>query len=112
METLDSGLKFRDTEIGQGEDAKIGDTVVVHYRGWLDSGQTFDTSRQPGRDPFSFTIGAGRVIRGWDEGVVGMKPGGTRELEIPAALGYGARAIGPIPPNSTLHFEIELLEVR
>ncbi len=112
MHTTDSGLKYEDKREGEGQTAKAGDTVDVHYRGWLDDGTTFDTSRQAGRGPFSFTIGAGRVIRGWEEGVAGMQVGGIRELEIPAELGYGARAIGPIPANSTLHFEVELLLIK
>lgn len=112
MITTDSGLMYEDKQIGDGAEAKSGDNVIVHYTGWLDSGQQFDSSKNPGRDPFVFTLGAGMVIRGWDEGVAGMKIGGVRELTIPAALGYGSRPIGPIPANSTLHFEVELLGIE
>ena len=104
-----SGLKYKDKKVGKGAEAKAGDTVTVHYKGWLDNGNVFDTSKKPGREPFSFTLGGGQVIKGWDEGVAGMKPGGVRELVIPPDLGYGDMDMGEIPPNSTLHFEVELL---
>ncbi|MCX8052983.1 MAG: FKBP-type peptidyl-prolyl cis-trans isomerase [Armatimonadetes bacterium] len=108
--TTKSGLKCRDLKVGSGAKATPGKVVTVHYRGWLDNGVEFDSSRSR-NEPFSFTLGRGEVIRGWEEGVVGMRAGGTRELAIPPKLGYGNRAVGNIPPNSTLHFEIELLSV-
>jgi FKBP-type peptidyl-prolyl cis-trans isomerase FkpA len=105
------GLKIEDLKVGTGALATAGHTVSVHYTGWLTSGKKFDSSRDRGR-PFSFSLGAGRVIRGWDEGVAGMKVGGMRRLTIPPALGYGDRAVGPIPAGSTLVFEVELLGVQ
>ena len=103
---------LRDLEVGGGATAQVGNEVVVHYTGWLPNGDEFDSSRGPG-GPFSFTLGAGSVIDGWDEGVQGMQVGGRRTLVIPPALGYGPRgAGGVIPPNATLVFEVELLEVR
>ena len=108
----DSGLKYDDTVLGQGGVASAGQTVSVHYTGWLTDGKKFDSSKDRG-EPFEFKLGAGQVIRGWDEGVQGMRIGGTRKLTIPAQLGYGARgAGGVIPPNATLVFEVELLGVR
>ena len=110
--TTPSGLKYIDLEVGQGPEAKAGQTVNVHYTGWLENGTKFDSSHDR-RQPFSFALGAGQVIRGWDEGVVGMKIGGKRRLTIPSNLGYGARgAGGVIPPNAILIFEVELLGVR
>ena len=110
--TTGSGLKYVDLQEGQGVEAKSGQTVSVHYTGWLENGSKFDSSRDR-REPFSFRLGAGQVIRGWDEGVAGMKIGGKRKLTIPAELGYGARgAGGVIPPNATLIFEVELLGVK
>jgi FKBP-type peptidyl-prolyl cis-trans isomerase FkpA len=114
--TTDSGLQYDDTETGSGDEAKAGQNVTVHYTGWLrnDDGSTgakFDSSKDR-NDPFQFSLGAGQVIRGWDEGVQGMKVGGKRRLTIPASLGYGARgAGGVIPPNATLIFDVELLKV-
>jgi len=114
--TTDSGLKYQDTEEGKGEAAKKDDNVEVNYTGWLttdgtDKGKKFDSSI--GKKPFRFKLGAGDVIKGWDEGVAGMKPGGKRTLVIPPALGYGARGAGnDIPPNSTLLFEVELLRIK
>ena len=116
MTTTASGLQYEDTTVGQGAEAKAGRDVRVHYTGWLhDSaqpggrGRKFDSSKDR-NDPFEFSLGAGMVIRGWDEGVQGMKVGGTRTLLIPPQLGYGARgAGGVIPPNATLVFEVELL---
>ena len=98
--------------MGSGDTANSGDLVTVHYTGWLTDGRKFDSSLDR-RDPFVFRLGAGSVIKGWDEGVQGMKVGGTRKLTIPPDLGYGARgAGGVIPPNAILIFEVELLEVR
>jgi FKBP-type peptidyl-prolyl cis-trans isomerase len=107
----DSGLQYIVVAEGDGNEARAGDTVSVHYTGWLVDGNKFDSSRDRGQ-PFVFPLGAGRVIKGWDEGVAGMKVGGVRKLIVPPELGYGERGIGPIPPNSTLIFEVELLEVR
>ena len=107
-----SGLKITELAIGEGAEASSGQTVVVHYRGTLEDGQQFDASYDRGT-PFSFPLGAGRVIKGWDEGVVGMKVGGKRKLIIPSDLAYGSRgAGGVIPPNATLIFEVELLDVK
>jgi peptidylprolyl isomerase len=104
-------LKIVDVTVGTGTVAQDGDTVTVNYTGTLDDGTKFDSSLNPGRTPFSFTLGEQQVIAGWDQGVLGMKVGGTRELTIPPSLGYGANANGPIPANSTLHFTITLLSV-
>lgn len=109
--TLPSGLIIEDLETGGGAAAEKGCTVSVHYTGWLTDGRKFDSSRDR-NDPFRFPLGAGHVIRGWDEGVEGMLEGGRRKLTIPPELGYGARgAGGVIPPNATLVFEVELLKV-
>jgi len=109
--TTESGLKYEELTEGTGEVATAGTRVSVHYTGWLTDGQKFDSSKD--RDePFEFSLGAGMVIRGWDEGVQGMKVGGVRKLTIPPQLGYGVRgAGGVIPPNATLVFEVELLGV-
>jgi FKBP-type peptidyl-prolyl cis-trans isomerase len=105
-------LEIEDQVVGTGAEAKSGQTVSVHYTGWLTDGKKFDSSHDRGQ-PFSFKLGAGMVIRGWDQGVAGMKIGGKRKLTIPPDLGYGARgAGGVIPPNATLVFEVELLGVR
>ena len=105
-------LKIEDTKMGTGAVAETGKNVTVHYTGWLTNGTKFDSSKDHGQ-PFSFPLGGGRVIKGWDQGVVGMKVGGVRKLTIPPNLGYGARgAGGVIPPNATLVFEVELLEVN
>src|ERR671936_21169 len=110
--TTESGLKYTDVKVGTGREAQPGDTATVHYTGWLMDGKKFDSSVDR-NEPFSFRVGAGQVIRGWDEGVAGMKIGGERLLIIPPALGYGARgAGGAIPPNATLKFEVELLGLR
>lgn len=109
--TMD-GLVVNDTTVGTGTVAEVGDYVTVNYTGTLDDGTVFDSSLKPGRTPFSFVLGAGQVIKGWDEGVLGMKVGGTRELTIPPSLGYGSQGAGTvIPPNATLHFTITLLSV-
>ncbi len=108
---MENGLKYTIDVQGQGIEAKNGDKVLVHYTGWLMDGTKFDSSKD--RDqPFTFQLGAGRVIKGWDQGVLGMKPGEVRTLIIPADLGYGARGAGNvIPPNATLKFEVELIKV-
>ena len=110
-----SGLMYKDEKVGGGAQAASGKSVRVHYTGWLyeggKKGKKFDSSR--GKDPFPFTVGAEEVIKGWDEGVAGMKVGGKRTLVIPPELGYGARGFpGAIPPNSTLMFDVELLGVQ
>lgn len=114
--TLPSGLKYHDEVVGTGPEPKAGQQVTVQYTGWLDEngkkGRKFDSSRDRNQ-PFSFAIGAGQVIRGWDEGVMSMKTGGKRTLIIPPELGYGARgAGGVIPPNATLIFDVELLGAK
>ncbi|MGZ5092850.1 MAG: FKBP-type peptidyl-prolyl cis-trans isomerase [Burkholderiales bacterium] len=110
--TTASGLKYEDIKQGDGAVATAGKTVSVHYTGWLTDGKKFDSSKDRGQ-PFEFPLGGGRVIKGWDEGVEGMKVGGTRKLTIPPELGYGSRgAGGVIPPGATLVFEVELLKVR
>lgn len=112
LTTTASGLQYKDVTVGSGAEAQAGNTVSVHYTGWLTDGTKFDSSVDRGQ-PFSFPLGAGRVIPGWDEGVAGMKEGGKRILVIPADLGYGANgAGGVIPPNATLIFEVELLDVE
>ena len=104
-----SGLSYYDLAPGTGTAAKAGDKVHVHYTGWLVNGTKFDSSLDR-NEPFTFSLGKGEVIKGWDEGVAGMKPGGKRQLHIPAALGYGARgAGGVIPPNAELVFDVELI---
>jgi FKBP-type peptidyl-prolyl cis-trans isomerase FkpA len=109
--TTPTGLTIEDVVGGDGAAAAAGQQVKVHYTGWLTNGTKFDSSKDR-NDPFVFPLGAGRVIKGWDEGVQGMKVGGKRKLTIPPALGYGARgAGGVIPPNATLVFEVELLGV-
>jgi FKBP-type peptidyl-prolyl cis-trans isomerase FkpA len=109
---MPDGLQYTDDVVGTGAEATTGKTAVVHYTGWLMDGTKFDSSVD--RDqPFSFPLGAGQVIKGWDEGVVGMKVGGKRTLIIPPALGYGARGAGNvIPPNATLKFDVQLLDVH
>ncbi|ACK66907.1 peptidylprolyl isomerase FKBP-type [Rippkaea orientalis PCC 8801] len=110
--TTSSGLQYVDLVEGTGNSPSQGKTVTVHYTGTLENGKKFDSSRDRGQ-PFSFKIGVGQVIKGWDEGVMSMKVGGRRQLIIPANLGYGARgAGGVIPPNATLIFDVELLDVK
>jgi FKBP-type peptidyl-prolyl cis-trans isomerase len=110
--TMPDGLKYTDDQVGTGAEATKGKTAVVHYTGWLLDGTKFDSSLDRNQ-PFTFPLGAGQVIKGWDEGVAGMKVGGKRTLIVPPALGYGARgAGGVIPPNATLKFEVQLLDVR
>lgn len=111
IKTPMDGLKIEDVTVGVGAEAVAGKTVVVHYTGTLTDGTKFDSSVDRGT-PFSFVLGVGQVIRGWDEGVAGMKVGGERKLTIAPELAYGAQAVGPIPPNSTLLFTVKLLEVK
>jgi peptidylprolyl isomerase len=112
MATTASGLEYEDIAEGTGESPQPGKTVTVHYTGTFPDGRKFDSSRDRNQ-PFSFTIGRGQVIKGWDEGVMSMKVGGRRKLTIPPDLGYGARgAGGVIPPNATLLFDVELLGVK
>ena len=109
--TTPSGLQIEEITEGTGAEAKSGQNVKVHYTGWLTDGKKFDSSKDRGQ-PFGFKLGGGQVIRGWDEGVEGMKVGGVRKLTIPPELGYGARgAGGVIPPGATLVFEVELLGI-
>lgn len=110
--TTADGLVIEEVQVGTGAEAKSGQKVVVHYSGWLTNGKKFDSSLDRGT-PFEFNLGAGQVIRGWDQGVAGMKVGGKRKLTIPPTLGYGARGAGAaIPPNATLVFDVELLGVK
>jgi FKBP-type peptidyl-prolyl cis-trans isomerase len=107
-----SGLRYLDLRPGQGEEAQLGKIVEVHYVGWLDDGTRFDCSRDDER-PFTFRLGAGDAIKGWDEGLVGMKVGGKRKLTIPPDLGFGKQGVGTVvPPNAILYYEFELLRVR
>jgi FKBP-type peptidyl-prolyl cis-trans isomerase FkpA len=110
IEEQASGLKWQEITAGSGPLA-VDKTAVVHYTGWLENGKKFDSSVDRGQ-PFSFPVGAGRVIKGWDEGVATMKVGGKRRLIIPSSLGYGPSGTGPIPGGATLIFDVELLEVR
>lgn len=110
--TTESGLQYIDEVVGEGDSPMEGEMVTVHYTGKLTNGKVFDSSVKR-NEPFSFVIGVGQVIKGWDEGVITMKPGGKRTLIIPADLGYGSRgAGGVIPPNSTLIFDVELIAIR
>ncbi len=110
--TTPSGLKYEELAAGNGAEARGGQKAKVHYTGWLKNGEKFDSSLDR-NEPFEFTLGAGQVIKGWDEGVAGMKVGGRRRLTIPSDLAYGSRgAGGVIPPNAELTFEVELIDVR
>jgi FKBP-type peptidyl-prolyl cis-trans isomerase len=110
--TTKSGLKYVELKEGTGDEAKTGQIVEVHYTGWLKDGTKFDSSKDR-NEPFKFPLGAGRVIKGWDEGVAGMKVGGKRKLIIPSELGYGKRGAGNvIPPDAELTFEVELLGIK
>ena len=112
MTTTASGLQFTDQVVGTGTQPKVGQTVTVHYTGYLDNGTVFDSSVQRNQ-PFEFVLGAGKVIRGWDEGIASMKIGGKRRLVIPANLGYGAQGYPPvIPANARLTFDVELVGVK
>ena len=112
-ETMTDELIIEDIVIGNGVEAKSSDNVTVDYTGKLMDGSIFDSSKNPNREPFSFTVGIGVVIKGWDDGVPGMKVGGTRRLTIPPSMGYGSQGAGNvIPPNATLIFDIELLGIK
>lgn len=104
-------LQIEDIKTGEGQEVKKGDTVVMHYKGTLTDGTQFDSSYDRG-EPFETVIGTGQVIAGWDEGVPGMKVGGKRRLTIPPEMGYGQRGSGPIPPNATIIFEVELIDIK
>jgi len=108
---MDNGLEIQDLKIGTGAEARSGQALAVNYLGTLADGTKFDSSYDRG-EPFQFVLGAGQVIQGWDLGLIGMKIGGKRKLTIPPALGYGSRSVGPIPANSTLIFEVELLAIQ
>ncbi|HEV2130188.1 MAG TPA: FKBP-type peptidyl-prolyl cis-trans isomerase [Longimicrobiaceae bacterium] len=110
--TLPSGLKYIEVRTGAGAVANVGDSVSVHYTGWLEDGTRFDTSRQGGRGPFAFRVGTGNVIQGWHQGLPGLRVGGMRRLIIPPGLAYGAQGRPPaIPPDATLIFDIELMRI-
>ncbi len=109
--TLSNGLKYKDKKVGTGPTAALGQSITVHYKGWLDNGKVFDSSRSHGPDPVSFDLVEGGLIKGWTDGIPGMKVGGVRELIIPAKLGYGEMEQEKIPADSTLHFTVELIKV-
>ena len=111
LPTNNPAFKVQDVVVGEGKEVKSGDTVVMHYTGTLEDGTKFDSSVDRGK-PYETQIGVGRVIKGWDEGVPGMKVGGKRKLTIPADMGYGATGQGSIPPNATLLFDVELLKIK
>jgi peptidylprolyl isomerase len=111
MERLESGLYLQDLIVGTGDEATLGRQITVDYTGWLPNGKIFDSSKPEDRNPFMFTLGQGRVIQGWEQGVPGMKVGGVRKLVIPAELGYGNQSRGEIPANSVLIFDVELLSI-
>jgi peptidylprolyl isomerase len=109
VQTTTSGLRYIDEVVGEGAAMQAGKNVAVHYTGWLTNGTKFDSSRDRGQ-PFRFVLGAGRVIKGWDEGVATMNVGGKRRLIVAPEMGYGAQGVGPIPPNATLIFDVEALD--
>ena len=109
---MSNGLVIEDIKVGEGKEVEKYNIVTVNYTGLLEDGTKFDSSLNPGRTPFRFTVGAKQVIKGWDEGLIGMKVGGKRKLTIPPELGYGSRDNGPIPANSTLIFEMDLLGIE
>lgn len=110
-QNMETELKIEDIKVGTGKEAVAGKTIAVHYTGTLENGAKFDSSVDRGQ-PFTFSLGAGDVIEGWDKGIVGMKEGGKRKLTIPPSMGYGNQAVGEIPANSTLIFEVDLLKVE
>ncbi|SVC95541.1 uncharacterized protein METZ01_LOCUS348395, partial [marine metagenome] len=110
-EKMNGELVIEDLKVGEGAEAVKHDIVTVNYTGWLTNGTKFDSSLNSGRSPFRFTVGAGQVIQGWDQGIPGMKVGGKRKLTIPPSMGYGNQNMGAIPPNSTLIFEVDLLGI-
>ena len=111
-EIMNGELIIEDLKVGEGSEVVKYNIVTVNYTGWLTDGTKFDSSLNPGRSPFRFTVGGGQVIKGWDEGLIGMKVGGKRKLTIPPSMGYGNQEMGVIPPNSTLIFEIDLLIIE
>ena len=111
-EVMDGELIIEDLKVGEGTAVAQYNIVTVNYTGWLTDGTKFDSSLNPGRTPFRFTVGGGQVIKGWDEGLIGMKVGGKRKLTIPPNMGYGSQNMGVIPSNSTLVFEIDLLIIE
>ena len=111
-EAMNGELIIEDLKVGEGSEVVKYNIVTVNYTGWLTDGTKFDSSLNPGRSPFRFTVGGGQVIKGWDEGLLGMKVGGKRKLTIPPSMGYGNQDMGVIPPNSTLVFEIDLLIIE
>ena len=111
-EIMNGELIIEDLKVGEGSEVVKYNIVTVNYTGWLTDGTKFDSSLNPGRSPFRFTVGGGQVIKGWDEGLIGMKVGGNRKLTIPPSMGYGNQDMGVIPPNSTLIFEIDLLIIE
>ena len=111
-EVMEGELIIEDLKVGEGNAVAQYNIVTVNYTGWLTDGTKFDSSLNPGRTPFRFTVGGGQVIKGWDEGLIGMKVGGKRKLTIPPSMGYGSQDMGDIPPNSTLVFEIDLLIIE
>ena len=111
-ESMNGELVIEDLKVGEGSEVVKYNIVTVNYTGWLTDGTKFDSSLNPGRSPFRFTVGGGQVIKGWDEGLIGMKVGGKRKLTIPPNMGYGNQDMGVIPPNSTLIFEIDLLIIE
>ena len=111
-EVMDGELIIEDLKVGEGNAVAQYNIVTVNYTGWLTDGTKFDSSLNPGRTPFRFTVGGGQVIKGWDEGLIGMKVRGKRKLTIPPSMGYGNQDMGDIPPNSTLVFEIDLLIIE